>query len=268
MNKARTFLSGIVAAAGKSMAKVEFEQIQNTGIITLFNPDRHNAMSPSMMLQLDEIVQYLESPATNLNFVLLRGSAGKSFCAGMDLSMPQMHTPEAGRHMSVFMTNTLDRLCKLPAISVACLDGAAIGGGAELAISCDLRMMSPNAYLWFVQFQMGVIPGWGACSRLVEILGRHEALKVLLSMRKIKADEALSSHLCNGMLADKATSETSLLIEQVQDQILPKFMDDIDRSETVRALKRAIARPNEEHEIFSSLWGRGANLQMLSKRKS
>jgi ethylmalonyl-CoA/methylmalonyl-CoA decarboxylase len=85
-------------------------------------------------------------------------------------------TNQLGYEMSRFMGQNLQRFSQLPMISVALVEGTAVGGGAELAMSCDFMVMSDKARFGFVQSKMGLITGWGAGTRLVRKFGSSKAL--------------------------------------------------------------------------------------------
>ena len=112
--------------------------------------------------------------------LILSGDGGH-FCAGLDfeLAKGELSTPENGELMSMLMTDNLNRLRSLPLLSVAAVDGAGFGGGAELATACDWRVMAADARLRFVQAKMGATTGWGGSARLVELVGRRQALRLL-----------------------------------------------------------------------------------------
>mmetsp|Transcript_2724 Transcript_2724/g.4073 ORF Transcript_2724/g.4073 Transcript_2724/m.4073 type:complete len:119 (+) Transcript_2724:58-414(+) len=99
--------------------------------------------------------------------------------------------------MCGLMTNTLNRLKALPLVSVAALENGAIGGGAELATSCDFRILTNKSYVHFVQAQMGVSTGWGGAARLSKIIGPKNALYVLGWGQKIDSKKALEIGLAD-----------------------------------------------------------------------
>ncbi len=97
------------------------------------------------------------------------------------------------------MQHTLQRLHSLPILSIAAVDGYAMGGGAELATACDLRVMSRRSVVQFVQLKMGVTPGWGGGTRLVRMVGREKALEMLLTMTRLGPYEALDMGFCSNV---------------------------------------------------------------------
>ena len=288
MQKTKAFLRQLIGnsqASTSGKSSVDFELVSaSTAVLTLNNPARHNAIAPQMMLQLSDIIDRLSgSNNEKVHTLVVRGAGDRSFCAGMDLSHAHMYTPEAGREMSLLMQDTLTRLQSLPLISIAAITGPALGGGAELAMACDMRVMhsdvhNKRAYLQFVQARMGVVPGWGGCTRLVSIVGRSRALQLLCGMPRVHAQLGLDWGLCDAVLPANIDFSNNLeLVKWVETELLPGQQDGIDRREVLRAMKRAVHASDAmsfedglkfEHKEFASLWGTGANLQILTQRSS
>jgi ethylmalonyl-CoA/methylmalonyl-CoA decarboxylase len=152
-----------------------------------------------MMCQLDEAVRSVETWEDGR--VLLLSGEGGHFCSGADLSTVRLaiDTPERGALMSQLMTDTLNRMRNLPLLSIAAIDGAAVGGGAELCTATDLRVVSLNATIQFVHTRLGAAPGWGGAARLAQDVGRSSALKLLLLAEKLDADAIMRlglAHAC------------------------------------------------------------------------
>ncbi|KAG3121137.1 hypothetical protein PI125_g478 [Phytophthora idaei] len=138
--------------------------LNKTAVVVIHSPSARNALSAKMMAELADIVALLENPDVHgkLNAVVLRGTGGW-FCAGADLKVAQQEltSPEAGAAMGALMIDTLTKFRRLPLVSVACIEGGAYGGGAELATACDFRILEAKAVIQFVQVRMGVSSAWG-----------------------------------------------------------------------------------------------------------
>ena len=102
------------------------------------------------------------------------------------------------------MVSNLSRLSALPLLSVAVIDGMALGGGAEIATACDLRVMTRSAKIGFVQIRIGVSTAWSGGCRLVHICGATKALDLLLSGRVLSATQALDLGLVNHLVDDSS----------------------------------------------------------------
>ncbi|GMF16121.1 unnamed protein product [Phytophthora lilii] len=188
--------------AGSAHAKLPpgLQTLQKTAVLEIHSPAARNALSGKMMAELADVVQTLEDPKVHgrLNAVVLRGTGGW-FCAGADLRVAQqdMTSPEAGAAMGALMVDTLTRFRRLPLVSIACIEGGAYGGGAELATACDFRILEAKAVIQFVQVRMGVSPAWGGGARLYKIVGRQNALRLLCTAEKLSAQRALELKLAD-----------------------------------------------------------------------
>ncbi|XP_031677870.1 uncharacterized protein LOC109885705 isoform X1 [Oncorhynchus kisutch] len=125
--------------------------------------------------------------------------------------------PQDGMKMCTFMQNALTRLLRLPLLSVALVEGNALGGGAELTTASDFRLISPGSVIQFVHKHMGLVPGWGGAARLVRIVGGQNALKMLGGALKIDPEMGLQIGLADGVLEGSlAGSGTNALLEAEQ----------------------------------------------------
>ncbi|XP_076440320.1 ethylmalonyl-CoA decarboxylase-like [Babylonia areolata] len=248
---------------------VELEKNSDTGIaiLTLNNPGRKNAVSGSMMVELADHVTELSQWEEGRG-VVLRG-ADNTFCSGGDLkTVMGLGTREEAGDMSALMQDTMTRLRSLPLVSLALVQGTAIGGGAELAVACDVRAMTEDARLGFVQVRMGLTTGWGGGTHLVQLLGRPRALRLLGSSKILTLREALEVGLVEHTLpADSAplSAALTLLLDTYCRGATPlvQGMKEVvvgveDDGGTAQALER-------ERKVFTALWRGEANLAALSK---
>lgn len=172
-----------------------------------------------------------------------------------------------GRDMGILMYDTLQRFQALPMISVALVEGKAIGGGAELTTACDFRLMSKSAKIGFVHIKLGITVSWGGGTRLVQIIGSHKALEIISSGRQLTALESLSIGLCTHVI-EETTDKSNL------DYTTEWLSDHIDGPrETINALKTIIhsARTlpfkeslKRELETFPKVWGSPPHKKALS----
>lgn len=240
---------------------------KGVAVISLTNPTRKNALTGYMMVRLAEVVDELEQWQHG-KAVVLHGSEG-SFCSGADLSVIKaINTPEEGQLMCAFMQRTLSRLGRLPLVSVAAIGGRAFGGGAELSLACDFRLMSQDAEIRFVQVKMGLSPGWGGGARLVRLLGKQKALQLLGRGEKVTLPNALQLGLVDGELPntkDVVTGSCNWLSEFLA----------ADTS-VLRAIKNVVSMGDNsrlkdeldiERSIFSTLFGAEANRKALENSR-
>lgn len=240
---------------------------KGVAVISLINPERKNALTGYMMVKLAEVVDELEQWQLG-KAVVLHGSEG-SFCSGADLSIVKaINTPEEGNLMCAFMQRTLTRLGRLPLVSVAAIEGRALGGGAEIPIACDFRLMSQDAEIRFVQVKMGLSPGWGGGARLVRLLGKQKALWLLGRGEKVNLAYALQLGLIDGELPNDKDVVTSCC------DWLSEFLA-ADTS-VLRAIKSVVSAGDDsrledeldiERSIFTTLWGAEANRKALENSR-
>lgn len=252
----------------RSQGRVDLVEDIATGVarIVFNDPAKRNCLSGEMMLQLADAVGSLEQ-RTHIKAVLLCG-ANSFFCSGANLvSMKSITTPDEGRQMSALMQDTLTRLANLPMITVALVEGRALGGGAELTTATDFRIMSPDAEVQFVHMRMGITSAWGGMARLTRLVGPTLSLELFASGRPLRSDEALrvgfASHvLCGGPQQQSPMDET---LQWTNERT--KWPVEI-----VRALKQgmvaSLTQPldtalRRENELFASVWSRDAHSAAL-----
>ncbi|KDO21151.1 hypothetical protein SPRG_12932 [Saprolegnia parasitica CBS 223.65] len=241
--------------------------LPHTAVLEISNATARNAFSGKMMAEFADAISELEAQSPSLSSVVLRGADGH-FCSGADIRVAKAHLSslDGGSLMSRVMTSSLTRLRNLPLISVALIEGAAIGGGAELSTACDFRLFGLDAKVQFVHANMGICPAWGGAARLVKLVGRQQALRLLARTEAISADRALAM----GFADDVATDEMDM------DATARAFLAPMaaKHPHVVRSLKRVVSNADDialskmldaEHAVFQELWGGPANLEALSR---
>ena len=250
------------ALGGGGEVRVEHDGAFAT--LWLDHPESANALSGKMLAELADAVDQLERwPGA---FVVARGAGRRSFCAGADLRMvrDQLASPEDGLAMCRYMQGLTTRLADVPQVTVAAIEGAALGGGAELATAFDLRVVGARARLAFVQVRLGLSPGWGGGVRLVQLVGRQLALDLLGSGRSVLGEEAVALGLADAVAPDGSVVEHAV-------RYLERFS--AGAPESVRAAKRVVraASTSGQDEAFAvtarafgDLWGGPANRRALA----
>jgi len=163
---------------------------EHIATVTLHRPRVHNALNIAMLAELDQAFATLAAdPAVRV--ILLRGGGDKAFAAGADITElaavdPANAEPFAARGQSIF--RRIEQLSK-PVIAV--LNGHTLGGGCEMAMACTLRIAADNARLGQPEIRLGILPGYGGTQRLLRLVGRGAALKLMLTGTPIDAHEAL-----------------------------------------------------------------------------
>ncbi|OLE43738.1 MAG: enoyl-CoA hydratase, partial [Thaumarchaeota archaeon 13_1_20CM_2_39_11] len=137
------------------------------------------------------------------------GSGQKAFSAGADIEYMSKIGPTEAEKYALRGHDVLNKIEKIEKPVIAAINGYALGGGCELALSCDIRFASPNAQLGQPEVTLGICPGWGGTQRLLRIIGPARAKDLIFSGRRISAEEALSMGLVNRIFSsDSLLSET------------------------------------------------------------
>jgi enoyl-CoA hydratase len=163
--------------------------------VTINRPAKRNALSREALRELRAVLAaHAEHP--DLRLAVIAGAGELAFCAGLDLAELEVaHAPEAAAAIAAEGAAALDALRALPVPTLAALNGLALGGGAELALACDLRVAAPHARIGFVHAALGVSTAWGGGTDLTQAVGRSSALEMLATARLLSAAEALAAGL-------------------------------------------------------------------------
>lgn len=168
------------------MVVIETTSYGAVRVLTLRRPERRNALDLPALEDLRTAVQ--EAPEA----VLLIQGDGDAFCAGADLESVAAvaDDPAAAERLAGTGQRTMRAIADTDTVVVAGIDGAARGGGVELALACDLRVATPNATLAEPGVQLGIFGAWGGTHRLPRVVGRGDALDIALSGRVLDAETA------------------------------------------------------------------------------
>ncbi|MEJ2085433.1 MAG: enoyl-CoA hydratase-related protein [Acidobacteriota bacterium] len=164
------------------------EQAGRVAILTINRPDQLNALNQEVRDRILEHLDEIESDES-VGVVVLTGSGEKSFIAGADIGEFEGRSPfdqrEAMRSPRIF-----DVMSTFPKPVIAMINGFCLGGGCELAASCDIRVAADTARFGQPEIKLGLIPGGGGTQRLPRLVGPGQAMRLILSGEMISADEA------------------------------------------------------------------------------
>lgn len=167
-------------------------------VVTLDRPEVMNALSFETLAQLDAIVARLKGEAA-VRAAIFTGAGEKAFCAGADLKERAGFTPEQTREFVTRIGQTFEAVAALPMPTLAAIGGVAYGGGCELALACDLRVMARGAQIGLTETSLAIIPGAGGTQRLPRLVGVSRAKELIFTARRVAADEALVIGLVNAV---------------------------------------------------------------------
>ena len=168
--------------------------------ITINRPDKLNALNASVFSDLNKVLDELYSNDA-IKSAIITGAGPKSFVAGADISEFNQLSKAGALLLSKAGQDTFFRIENSPKPIIACVNGFALGGGCELAMSCHFRIASDNAKFGQPEVNLGIIPGYGGTQRLVQLIGKGRALELLMSAAMIDAATALSYGLVNYVVA-------------------------------------------------------------------
>jgi enoyl-CoA hydratase len=165
-------------------------------VMTVHRPEVLNALNRATLGEIESCATaFVADPEQGA--LIVTGSGEKSFISGADIEELAVLDPPSAEAISRFGQRVLDRLEQSPKPVIAAVNGYAFGGGCELALACHVRLASENAVLGLPEVSLGIIPGYGGTQRLPRLLGTGRALELILSGRRVKADEAERIGLVN-----------------------------------------------------------------------
>lgn len=180
-------------------------------LLSLSRPAARNSIGRQLLRELRECL-YTVAQERTTRCVVVRSTVPGVFCAGADLKeragMTQMEAATFVRELR----EAFAQLDSLPMPTVACVDGYALGGGAELALACDLRVCGRDAQFAFPETRLGIIPGAGGTQRLPRIIGKSKAKELIYTGRRIDMHDALRIGLADHAADDSPAEDVALRV--------------------------------------------------------
>ncbi len=235
------------------MAEKKFVVVEITekvGLVKLNRPESYNALNLQLLSELMESLKELDE-RDDIGAIVITGDE-KSFAAGADISSMAKATKDEIRKSDFIPTFSLIRDIKKPII--AAVSGYCLGGGLELAMSCDMILSSSKSKFGQPEINLGIIPGAGGTQRLTRSVGKAIAMEMILNNRILKADEALARGLINAVypvedylakalsLAQEIASRAPVAIQSAKQAI--NLVDELSLSEGLF----------EERDLFYNLF--------------
>ncbi|HDP26028.1 MAG TPA: enoyl-CoA hydratase/isomerase family protein [Deltaproteobacteria bacterium] len=203
---------------------VTLERRGTIALVVLHRPERKNALNEHLWDCLERVIRDLREQLPRV--VVITGAGNEAFCAGFDVNPdnPQVsnligaverHEKGPVEILIRRVRSLTDELVFLPVPVIAAINGLAYGGGAEIATRCDLRVIDPGAVLSFSEVRLGLMPDHGGVVGLTRLVGPARAADLILTARKIDAQEALSLGLANRISAQGKSLEEALHLAQI-----------------------------------------------------
>ena len=201
------------------MSFVKLEKQNHVGIMTICRPEALNALNSQVLADLDVAIDAAERDS-EIYVVVLTGE-GRSFVAGADIGEMKGFSSVDGKRFGVHGGNVFLKLENMSKPVIAAVNGFALGGGCELAMSCDIRLASEKAKFGQPEVGLGITPGFGGTQRLPRIVGISKAMELILTAKVIGADEAKSIGLVSEVyppeeLMNKALEMANMICANAQ----------------------------------------------------
>lgn len=200
------------------MTYVKYELIGQVGLISIDRPDALNALNSMVLSELDQVMDQIALDTTRC--LVITGAGEKAFVAGADVAEMSGMNEEQGKEFGETGNTLFRKIESYPIPVIAAVNGYALGGGNELALSCDIRICSENAVFGQPEAGLGITPGFGGTQRLARVIGStSKAKEILFTCRNIKADEAkeiglVSSVYPSGSLMEEAFKMANRIASQ------------------------------------------------------
>jgi enoyl-CoA hydratase len=175
---------------------IRFEKKNQIAYVTIDRPKVLNALNMATMQELKQAFDAVRDD-DEIRVVILTGGGEKAFVAGADIGELSQHTPVSAKEYTHQGQAIIDAIENLGKPVIACVNGFALGGGCELAMSCTMRIASENAKLGQPEVKLGLIPGYGGTQRLPRLVGKGIAMQLVLTGEMITAQEAHRIGLVN-----------------------------------------------------------------------
>ena len=222
------------------MENILIEKQDNIAVITINRPTKLNALNKQTIQELHDGFKIL-SEDKSVKAIIIIGSGEKAFVAGADISeFANFSVEEGGKLAAEGQALLFDFVQNLDTPVIAAVNGFALGGGLELAMSCHFRVASDNAKMGLPEVTLGVIPGYGGTQRLAQLVGKGRAMEMIMTAGMIDAETAKNYGLVNHVvpqaellelakgIATKITKNSSVAIAKAIQAINANYMDGVN----------------------------------------
>ena len=185
----------------RDRSKTVLLEVKNRiGYITINRPEALNALSSQVLADLNEVLDQVEN-SEDIRVVIVTGSGEKAFVAGADIKEMDLMSPIQAFEYMTFANNTFTRLSDLRQPTIAVLNGYALGGGMELALSTDIRIGYEKTVVGFPEVGLGIIPGFAGTQRMSRLIGTSRTKELIFTARTVKGQEAYELGILNKLVS-------------------------------------------------------------------
>jgi enoyl-CoA hydratase len=188
-----------------------FEIQDGVGVLTFNRPKALNALNPKTLEELNDVIERARSEEA-IRVLVLTGAGEKAFVAGADITEFPKRNPLQARIFAQAGQEIFFKLEQLPKPVIACVNGFALGGGCELAMSCDFIYASDKAKFGQPEVNLGLIPGFGGTQRLARLVGRAKAKELCMTAEMIDAQQAKELGLVAKVFPSEQLMEDTLKV--------------------------------------------------------
>lgn len=181
------------------MENIHFELKGHTAIVTLNRPDALNAFNYDTLEELQKTVEKIRT-SLEARVIIFTGAGEKAFSVGADLKERRTLADEDVKRNIYKIGEVFTAIDQLPQPTIAAINGFAFGGGMELALACDFRIAAAGTLMGLTETSLAIIPGAGGTQRLPRLVGQAKALELILTARRINAEEALQYGLVTSVV--------------------------------------------------------------------
>lgn len=189
------------------METLMFEQEAHVAKVTLHRPEAMNAFNYDMLSELGQVIESIRINP-DIRVVIFTGSGDRAFSVGADLKERRLLTDSQVKRNIYKIGEVFTMVENLPQPTIAVLNGYAFGGGMELALACDFRFAADSAVMGLTETGLAIIPGAGGTQRLPRLIGEAKALELILTARRLKADDAYLYGMLTGVAPANILNET------------------------------------------------------------
>lgn len=197
------------------MISILYTVEKNLAVVTINRPEVFNCFNYETLLELEAAVEDIRTNR-EVRAVIFTGAGEKAFCAGADLKERKTLTDEQVKRNLYKIGEVFTKIDTLPQPTIAAINGYAFGGGMELALSCDFRLIAEGTSVGLTETGLGIIPGAGGTQRLPRIIGEAKAMELILTARKVTSQQALEYGLVSNVVHDVMEAAAGLAEEMLQ----------------------------------------------------